>query len=57
MQIIMIIIVFLKFMNARGIRLKIGIKEIKNRTFKSAVIFNSVCMEEIILRQPLQKLL
>ncbi len=57
MQIIMIIIVFLKFMNARGIRLKIGIKEIKNRTFKSAVIFNSVCMEEIILPQPLQKLL
>ena len=38
----MIIIIFLKFMNARGIRLKIGIKEIKNRTFKSAIIFNSV---------------
>lgn len=38
----MIIIIFLKFMNTRGIRLKIGIKEIK---------------EEIILPQPLQRLL
>lgn len=53
----MIIIIFLKFMNTRGIRLKIGIKEIKKPHFKSAVIFNSVFMEEIILPQPLQKLL